>query len=331
MVDNGKLLALDFGGTKLSAATMAAKDMVGDRNGPPGALVGRRVPSPRAPTAVTDWDLMLALARDLLQGKTPAAIGVSFGGPVEAAQGRVVLSHHVPGWEGIPLAERLQAELQAPVWMDNDANVAALGEWRFGAGQGRDSLLYVTVSTGVGGGWVLNGRIWHGADGLAGEIGHMVVQPDGPACVCGKRGCVEALAAGPNLARRAREYLAVDQAAGRILRERVQGDVGAVTAEQVAAAANAGDELAQQVLAGAAHALGLGLGTAITLMNPERVILGGGVTKAGERYWQQVRETARTQALPEMRVEIVAAALGDEAPLWGALALAHAGLQAAAA
>jgi glucokinase len=156
------------------------------------------------------------------------------------------------------------------------------------------------------------------------------VQPEGPLCVCGKRGCVEALAAGPNLARRAREYLAADESAGRILRERVQGEVGAVTAEQVAGAAMAGDDLAGLVLAGAARALGQGLGAAVALMNPERVMLGGGVTKSGERYWQMVRETARALVLPEGRVEIVAAALGDEAPLWGAVALAQAGLRAVA-
>jgi glucokinase len=149
--------------------------------------------------------------------------------------------------------------------------------------------------------------------------------------VCGKRGCVEALASGPNLARRAREYLAADASAGRILRERVQGEIEAVTAEQVAGAAAAGDELAWLVLEGAARALGLGLGTAIALMNPRRVILGGGVTKSGERYWQVVREAARAQALPGMTVEIAPAALGDDSPLWGGVALAQAGLLRAAA
>jgi glucokinase len=318
MTDERRLLALDFGGTKHSAAVASADDL----RGAPGPLRVERVPSGPRPSFDSDWRLMLELARKLLQGTAPRAVGVSFGGPVDAAAGRAVLSHHVPGWEAVPLVERLQAELHAPAQVDNDANVAALGEWRFGAGKGCDSLLYVTVSTGVGGGWVLGGAIWHGADSLAGEIGHIVVQPDGRKCVCGKRGCVEALAAGPNLARRAREGLAADESAGRILRERVRGNLDEITAEKVSEAANAGDELAQMVLTGAARALGQGLGMAINLMNPRRVVLGGGVTKSGELYWQAVRQAARAQALPQMSVEIVPAALGDDAPLWGALALA---------
>lgn len=321
-MESRALLALDFGGTKHSAAIAA----IGSREWQ--AL--QRVPSPPEPNVHTDMALMLGLARDLLAGRTLAAIGVSFGGPVNAATGTVLLSHHVPGWENVPLQDQLRSEFNVPVSVDNDANVAALGEWQFGAGQGCASLLYVTVSTGVGGGWVLDGRVFHGTDSMAGEIGHIVVQPDGPACVCGKRGCVEAIAAGPNLARRARERLAqgVEQElpplqAGHILRELVGGDLSAVTAVHVARAAQAGDLLACGVLDEAARALGLGLGTAITLMNPQRVVLGGGVTKSGERYWRTVRDTARATVLPGMTLDIVPAALDDDAPLWGAIALAE--------
>ena len=157
---------------------------------------------------------MLRMARGLLT-QVPGrlvAIGVSFGGPVDAARGLVRLSHHVPGWEEIPLADRLQAELGAPAAVDNDANVAALGEWRFGAGQGTASLLYVTISTGIGGGWVLGGRIWGGADGMAGEIGHMIVRPGGAPCACGRRGCAEAEACGWAIAAKARERLSDERA-----------------------------------------------------------------------------------------------------------------------
>lgn len=175
----------------------------------------------------------------------------------------------------------------------------------------------------MGGGWVLDGRIFRGADGMAGEIGHTVVRPDGPPCVCGRRGCVEAFAAGPNLARRARERLAADPALGRILHESVGGEISAVTAEHVARAAEAGDARAREVLDEAARALGFGLGTTITLMNQQRVVLGGGVTKSGDRYWQTVRESARANALPGMTVDVAPAALADDAPLWGAIALAE--------
>jgi glucokinase len=242
---------------------------------------------------------------------------------VKAREGIVFLSHHVPGWENIPLRDWLRRRFGVPVAVDNDANVAALGEWRFGAGQGYCSLLYVTVSTGIGGGWILDGRIYHGADSLAGEIGHMTIQPGGPVCACGRRGCLEAVAAGPAVARRAQVRLTAEPQAGEVLRKLVDGDVKAVTAKHVSQAVEAGDELARQVLEEAAQALGFGLGCAIALMNPERIVVGGGVAKSGERYFEAVRAAARANVLPGMKVEIVPAVLGDDAPLWGAIALAE--------
>ncbi len=310
------LLVLDFGGTKLSAAVAV-----------PGGRAWedwRQARSPEGSTAQTDVEIVCHLAREMLAGLTPSAIGVSFGGPVASERGIVRLSHHVPGWEDFPLAERLQAELGARAVVENDANAAALGEWRYGAGQGCDSLLYVTVSTGVGGGWIVNRSLWRGADGLAGEIGHLVLRPEGPLCTCGTRGCVEALAAGPYLAARARDALLADPSAGAQLRARVQGDLSGLTAEHVALAAQDGDGLAWQVLSDAARALGEGIGAALALMNPQRVVVGGGVAKSGAGYWRAMREAAATRVLPGVRVEIVPAALGDDAPLWGAVALAEA-------
>ncbi len=312
---NQLFLALDFGGTKLSAA-MAAR---GERTW--RAL--ERTVSPKDKDARYEYDTMLALARRLIGDQTPAAIGVSFGGPVDAARGRVVLSHHVRGWDDTPLRDQLQTAFGAPVSIDNDANVAALGEYKFGAGQGCACLLYVTVSTGVGGGWVIDGKIFSGADGLAGEMGHTIVEPQGPPCICGRRGCVEILACGPAIARQARARLSAELGSGAQLRALVGNNLDALTAEHVARAANADDELACTVIAAAARALGFGIGTAITLMNPVRVVLGGGVTKSGERWWSEVRASARANTLPQMHVDIVPAALGDDAPLWGAIALAE--------
>src|SRR5512136_1450038 len=148
------LLALDFGGTKHAAAVVAP----GERN----FQDCRRALSPPGADAGTDLEIMRSLAREVLGGERPLAIGVSFGGPVDATTGTVRLSHHVPGWENTPLRQILEAEFGVPVSVDNDANVAALGEYRFGAGTGCDSFLYITVSTGVGGGWILNGRPWRG-------------------------------------------------------------------------------------------------------------------------------------------------------------------------
>lgn len=317
VVGPSSLLALDFGGTKLAAALMVA--------GEERWRARAQVLSPPGSNARWNREAILSLAQDLLgrEGATPAAVGASFGGPVDADQGLVLLSHHVPGWEKFPLRDWLQERFGAPAAVDNDANAGALGEWRYGAGQACESLLYVTVSTGVGGGWVLNGRVYHGADGLAGEIGHMTVQPGGPVCTCGRRGCLEALAAGPAIARRARERLLAEPQAGWLLRQLAGGDVGAVTAEHVSRAAEAGDLLAQQILDEAARALGLGIGNAIALMNPQRVVVGGGVAKAGERYFEVVRAAARANVLRGMTVDIVPAALGDDAPLWGAMALAE--------
>lgn len=331
-------LALDFGGTKLSAATA--------RRGAREWLALERSVSPPVKDARYEYATMLALARRLLGDRRPAAIGVSFGGPVDAARGRVILSHHVAGWEDTPLRDQLQAAFGAPVSIDNDANVAALGEYKFGAGivetlhksprssktlskangeaeRGATSLLYVTVSTGVGGGWVINGKIFSGADGMAGEIGHTVVDPHGPLCVCGRRGCVEIMACGPAIARDARARLLAEPNAGAKLRALIDNNLDAITGERVARAANAGDELARVVIDAAARALGFGIGTAITLMNPERVVIGGGVSKSGERWWSVVRAAACANTLPQTRVDLVPAALGDDAPLWGAIALAE--------
>lgn len=320
------LLALDFGGTKNSAALFEV--------GQAQNLVQRRVlrrASVANPNAAYDVATMLDLARELLQGQRPERVGVSFGGPVQYSQGMVVRSHHVTGWEQFPLCERLRNEFGAPVVMDNDANAAALGEARYGAGAARDaggksvqSLLYLTVSTGVGGGWVLDGEVYRGANELAGEIGHMAIDPAGPECVCGRRGCVEALASGTAIARAARERLANEPTAGQRLRALIGNEMDKITAERVNQAALEGDALARNVMDAAAQALGWGIGNAIVLMNPALVILGGGVSRAGERYLETVRTAARANVMPELRdtFEILPAALGDDAPLWGAAALA---------
>jgi glucokinase len=310
-----KILALDFGGTKLAAATLISGQQKWHQT--------RRQLSGNSPTAATDMEIMRSLIRELLGDEKPLAIGVSFGGPVDAKTGIVRLSHHVSGWENLPLQEILEAEYNVPVRVDNDANVAALGEYKFGAGQGCESLFYITVSTGVGGGWILNGRLWQGSQGMAGEIGHTVVQPDGPLCLCGKRGCVERLASGPYIAQQIRQSLNEQPQQGEILRNLVSHQLDKITAEMVSQAANNGDELCQNAIKLAGWAIGVGIGNAANFINPQRFILGGGVTKAGDLFWQQVRQISRQTALPEIDFDIVSAQLGDEAPLWGAVALAE--------
>jgi len=309
------ILALDFGGTKHTAGSLI-----------PGERQWRsreQVFSPPGADAHYDLETMIGLARRLLDEVQPAAVGVSFGGPVDFTSGTVRLSHHVPGWENTPLGGILEQKFKAPASVDNDANVAALGEYRFGAGQGYQSMLYITISTGGGGGWILDGKVWHGSDGMAGEIGHMTIDPQGPTCLCGKRGCVERLASGPYLAQDARQMLAENPEDGQTLLRLCAGKPQAIDGRLISQAAEQGDRIAASLLERSAWALGVGIGNAANLVNPQRFVLGGGVTKSGAGWWQQERSAARQTALPEVQFDIVPAALGDDAPLWGAAALAE--------
>jgi glucokinase len=312
------ILAFDFGGTKNTCAAF-----VRDAHGAYHLDALERRASPPGADGAYDYAVMRDMARQLLSGETPDAIGISFGGPVRASQGLVVLSHHVPGWENVLLCDKVAQAFHTRVAMDNDANVAALGEARFGAGRDCASLLYITVSTGVGGGWILNGEIYRGANELAGEIGHMVIDPHGPPCMCGRRGCVEQMACGRAIARMAREALERAPQRGEILRGLIANDASQLTGLRVHQAAAQGDALAREIMAQAARNLGFAIGNVICLMNPARVILGGGVTQAGIQYFENVRAAARANVMPELRdgVDVQPAQLGDDAPLWGALAL----------
>jgi glucokinase len=314
------ILALDFGGTKLSAAVTALPTAT--MGEPLAWLAHRHVFSAPSSSAESDLQTIEAMGQALLNGVQLAAVGVSFGGPVDFPTGTVRLSHHVPGWKNVPLGARLADVFGAPVAVDNDANVAALGEHRYGAGRGAADMLYITVSTGVGGGWVLGGRPWRGHEGMAGEIGHIVVDWNGPLCLCGKRGCVERLASGPYMAQDAEALLQERTERGQVLRGLWSGERAKMSGKLLAEAAGQGDDVAFEILQRGGRALGVGIGNAANLVNPQLVVLGGGVTKSGEMWWSAVRQAARETMLPEVNCEIVPAALGDDAPLWGAVALA---------
>ncbi len=305
------ILGLDFGGTKLAAGVWR----VGD-----GELLATR----RRATDVTagaegDLAAMLAMSHELLDniggGDELGAVGVCFGGQVNAARGVVIVQMHVPGWEMFPLRETLAAHFGVPAAVENDGNAAALAEHRFGAGRGRPSLLYLTVSTGVGGGLVLDGKIFEGANGLAGEIGHMLVVPGGPPCPCGRRGCLEAVAAGPAIARAALARLGENPARASLLR-----GIPDLTAKDVAAAASQGDELAQEVLDEALGYLGLGVANAAVLLDPGCVVLGGGVTQMGEPLLTRVRAAVGERVFAPC--DVLLAQLGDDVGIWGGIAVA---------
>lgn len=306
------ILAFDFGGTKLTAGCV-----IPNEDDEQTWHKHQRIFSPDGADAQYDIDTMIRMGHKIRSGAKPTAIGVSFGGPVDFPKGLVRLSHHVPSWENVPLQAILEDEFDVPVCVDNDANVAALGELVYGAGHGLQDLMYLTVSTGIGGGWILNGRPWRGYEGMAGEIGHTVVDPQGPVCLCGKRGCVERLASGPYMAM---DY--VEELRNSKGREQKRREVE-VTGKMVTKLAEAGDEVARRILLRGAWGLGMSIGNTANLINPQRFVLGGGVTKSGEMWWTTVRQSARDTALPEVHFDIVPAQLGDDAPLWGAVALAR--------
>ena len=220
--------------------------------------------------------------------------GIGFGGPVDFAAQRVVLSTHVSGWSDFDLCDFVCKLTDAPTIMDNDANAGAIGEARFGAGKGCSSVFYMTLSTGIGGGIYQNGSVWRGADSYAGEIGHLTIHPEGPECLCGARGCFERMCCGLWLQR---DY-------GRSAKELMQN----------------GDFVSRYAID-----LALGLKAAIMLLNPERIVIGGGIAKAGDTLFVPLRRELRRQitSWSGARIDCVPAHLGDDSVLYGALSLAQ--------
>jgi len=277
-------LAVDIGGTKFSLAVFLDNQMVcretrpTDRDGGPEWMVEQIVRIARP------WRDQFRLAR----------CGVGFGGPVIFSEQRVALSTHVGGWSNYPLKQVIEERLGLPAVVDNDANVGALGEAYHGAGAGYDPVFYMTISTGIGGGLVVGGHVYRGADSVAGEIGHVTIRPEGPQCLCGAFGCLERMCSGLWLER---DY-------GRRPEELFE-DPAFVKRYVVD--------------------LALGVKTVILLLNPARVIIGGGISKAGDRLFVPLRQELARQITDwsRARVDVVPAALGDDSVLWGAAVLAR--------
>jgi glucokinase len=243
------------------------------------------------------------------------AVGLGTPGPSDHRAGVLLTPPNLPAWHGYPLADRLARATGLTVLMENDANLAALGELRRGAGRGARHLLFVIVGTGIGGGIVIDGRIYSGAGGTAGELGHAVVDLDGPTCRCGARGCLETLASGSAIARIAAERIAAGEDSA------LAGHSGTLSAREVGLAAAEGDGLARAVLREAGHHLGIALGGVINILDPEVVVLGGGVMQAGPPLLDAMREAIRRQAFATTleHVRIVQAELGQDAGLVGAV------------
>jgi glucokinase len=247
-------------------------------------------------------------------------IGVGAPGPVDPVTGILYDPPNIPGWTPTSLTDEISAEFGLPAYAGNDANVAALGEHRFGAGRGLSDFIYNTVSTGIGGGIISGGRLVSGARGFAGEVGHQVLDPDGPVCGCGQRGHLEAFAAGPSIARDARRVAA--SGAETYMLKLVES-ANEITSEVVAKAASAGDDVALDVIRLAAFYIGLGLVNLIHLFEPARIAIGGGVSQAGDVLFEPVRNAVNENLMSHVYegVEIVPAALEADVGLLGAVAL----------
>jgi len=312
------VLGLDFGGTKVAAGLVAS-----DGGKVQAAL---RQPTDSAGGAEAALDQMLGMASRLLPEATApvAGVGINFGGPVDAVNGVVLKSHHLSGWDGFHLAGRIAARLQMTAVLENDANGQALAEWRFGAGRGARDVAYLNLGTGIGGGIVRDGRLYRGAHGLAGELGHLVIRPDGPRCTCGRRGCLEALCAGPAMGRRARELLATLDPEERQTTALVRraGAWGDVTGKELTAEAAEGDALALQILDAVLADLAIGLVDVYNAFDPDLIVLGGGAADLSPDLFARLRRHVLARCLPgtEQYLRVEPAALGADAGILGGAA-----------
>jgi len=296
-------LGIDIGGTKSAV-------VIGDKSGTVLARLSAPTPAASWPEAQSRLrTLTRAVCRDAGVKLTAlTAAGVSYGGPVNSRTGIAQAPPNLPAWGDLPLKALLEAELGLQVTVENDANATALAEHRWGAGQGCLDMAFLTLGTGIGAGLILNNALYRGRGDLAGEIGHAIVFPNGPLCVCGKRGCLEALASGTALGRRGRE---------------VFGDES-LTAHDVCARARLGDPLALSIIADAALALGIGLANLLHTLNLERIVLGTLAVHAADLLLEPIRAATEANCWPEIwtGVSIVPAAFGDAALDKAALAAA---------
>ncbi len=315
-----RVAGIDIGGTKIALA-LASPD-------------GTILEGARFPTRVADGPrAILGRAFEELErmmGKTGgriASVGIGCGGPLDRARGLILSPPNLPGWDEFPIVSLVEERFGVKAVLDNDANAAALGEHRYGAGRGLKHLVYITISTGIGGGVIIRGKLVHGVHDGAGEVGHMTVLPDGPLCGCGARGCLEALCSGTAIARRARERLAAGEES--YLSSLEQGEL---TAQAVASAARAGDVLAAKVWYDTIRHLSVGVGNLFNALAPEAVIIGGGVSTAGEQLFEPLREQvrARVRMLPPDKINILQASLGGDSGIHGAVILGRAALEGTA-
>jgi glucokinase len=311
-------IGVDLGGTNIRAARFTRQSHIPETKTkhPTQAAGGPEVVCRRLEEAIRE-----VAPADL---DSVAGIGIAIPGPTDPYQGIVMKAPNLPGWINLPLKQMMEQRLGRPVFLGNDANVAALGEWKFGAGQGHNDVLYLTISTGIGGGMISGGRLLLGAQGLAAEVGHALLDPNGPQCGCGQYGHFEALASGTAIARTARTRLKAGQGTGSKVLDLVAGQVDQVTSIVVGQAALAGDDFARGLITEAGEYIGLALASLLHAYNPSIVIFGGGVSMLGDLLLEPARLKLRQYAMSDAywtNCPLVLAALGDDAGLIGAGAL----------
>lgn len=310
------VVGVDLGGTKIAAAVV-------QEDGGIWHQMRRATHAEEGPDRVIGRiaSLVKALTRWAEQaGGDVAAVGIGAPAPLSPSRGIIWEAPNMPGWERVALRDLLMERLALPVAVENDGRAAALAEHRLGAGRGANDMLYVTVGTGVGGALIIGGRLHRGATETAGEIGHMVMDPDGPLCGCGRHGCLESLAAGPAIARRAGELLRGGAASSLQTK-----DPDGLTGEIVAKAARAGDAVAKQAFIEAGRWLGFAIASVANLVNPSVVVVGGGVAQTGDLLMRPLREAAFERALERAAegLRIERAKLGNGAGMVGAALAAY--------
>ncbi|MFZ3172139.1 MAG: ROK family protein [Carboxydocellales bacterium] len=305
------IIGIDLGGTFIKAALF---DLQGN------LLTKAKLPTQAEDSPKAIVERIAIMARSLLEEAdltVPELLGLGIGVPGnhDFATGTVLHSPNL-NWHNVPVKAMLESLLPTRIFLDNDANAAALGELWQGAGQGVRHMVMITVGTGIGGGLILNGSVYRGASGSAGEIGHTILMEGGPRCNCGVKGHLEALTSAPWMVRRLRVALAQGEQSSL-------ADLVDLEAHDIFQAAQAGDPLARQVVADTAKYLGMGLANLVNILNPELIIIGGGVSAAGSLLLDPVREHIQQLALevPAAKVRVVIAKLGNDAGCYGAAAL----------
>jgi glucokinase-like ROK family protein len=308
----GYIVGIDMGATHLGIIlTDFSADVLEEIEYPFSVADG-----PKSCLTQTNGYLNELLSRVNLKISQISAIGMNVPGPVVAVTGKASSPPIMPGWDGYPIRSHLEELWNVPVTIGNDAEFGALGEWAYGAGRGESNLVYIKVGTGVGAGLLLDGHIYRGTTGSAGEIGHITIQENGPLCTCGNHGCLEAMAGGHAIARKAREAI---EAGRRTQLSAISPDN--IHAVDVAAAAQRGDLIAQQIIADAGMYLGIAVANLVNLFNPSIVVIGGGVSQLGDMLLEPIRKTVLERSLNSAAriVRITSAVLGRRASSMGAV------------